>query len=66
MLKINQFLFVITVFIAVCFCGFSGSATAKMNNVMLERVTVEDGLAQASAQAIAQAVSYTHLRAHET
>ena len=54
MLKINQFLFLIAVLIVVFFCGFSDSATAKMNNVMLERVTVEDGLSQASAQAIAQ------------
>ena len=54
MLKINRFLLMITVLTVVYLCGFSVSAIAKMNNVILERITVEDGLSQASAQAIAQ------------
>lgn len=54
MLKIYQFLFLITVLNVINFCGFSFSATAKINNVNLERLTVEDGLSQASAQTIAQ------------
>lgn len=54
MLKINQTLCLLTAFIVVCFCVFSVSAPAQMNNVILERITVEDGLSQASAQVITQ------------
>jgi len=41
-------------FICFCFFAFPFPVSAKINNVVLERLTVEDGLSQASVLALAQ------------
>lgn len=51
MLSILRFLFFISI---IVFCSVSLPVNAKLNNVILERLTVEDGLSQTGVISIAQ------------